>query len=395
MYSATIPLSELKSGMKIAKSVFAHSGYNKNMIICRQNTVVTNKIINLLVRHEVWKVDVYSASPPKPTRFDFKTQKGLNDGLFRVAGVVIDFDAPPVKPIIQEDMKKAAVESIKNLFSVISSPGEITNMTTAYQMVRGFEKALSYVVAAATHDTNGIIHIQDLKSFDEYTYHHSISVSLLAVATGQMLGFDLRESMKLGRCALLHDVGKQFIPWKIINKKGKLTNEEFKEMMEHPLHGATNLRAKGIGSSSLINGILFHHEKINGRGYPKGLVGEEIPLYAKIVSVADVFDALTSFRSYRKPMTPTHAYELILAEIGTSFDYDVVQAFTKKLDLYPINSILELSNGRIVIVVENQNILRPVVMDIVTKEKIDLTSSKYLNLTVIRVVDREDFVAET
>ena len=362
------------------------------MIICRQDTFVTSRIINLLARHEVWKVDVYSFRPPEPARFDSNGQNESKVGSFCVNGKIVEYDAAPIKPIIQGDLKQEAVESIKNLFSAIGTPGELTNMTTAYQIVRGFEKTLSHVVAAATHDIKGIIHIQDLKSFDEYTYHHSISVSLLAVATGQILGFDLRDSMKLGRCALLHDIGKQFIPWKIINKKGKLSSEEFKEMMEHPHYGARNLRAKGLGSSGLINGILFHHEKINGRGYPKGLAGEEIPLYSKIVSVADVFDALTSFRSYRRPMTPTDAYEFIIAEVGASFDYDIVQAFTKKLDLYPINSLLELSNGKIVVVVENLNVLRPVVMDVVTKEKFDLASSKNLNLSIVRVADQEDFL---
>ena len=391
MHSIAIPLNELKTGMKLASSVFAHSGPSKNMIICRQDTFVTRRVINLLARHEVWKVDVYSGSPPIPASFDFDELQGENYGRFRIDGKTIEFDAPKVKPIFGDDIKQEAVDSIKGLFSAIGKPGEITNMTTAYQIVRGFEKTLSQVVAAATHDIKGIVHIQDLKSYDEYTYHHSISVSLLAVATGQILGFDLSDSMKLGRCALLHDIGKQFIPWEIINKKSKLSNEEFKEMMEHPRHGASNLKAKGLGSTGLINGILFHHEKVNGRGYPKGLAGEEIPLFSKIVSVADVFDALTSFRSYRRPLTPTDAYELINAEVGSSFDYDIVQAFTKKLDLYPLNSFIELSDGRIAMVVENQNVLRPVVMDVVTKEKFDLASSKNLSLSIARVVDRDDF----
>ena len=381
MYIIEIPIGEVKEGMKIASPVFSHSGSTKNMIICRKETVVTNRIINLLNRHEILKIEVYSSQNQKSAAKMTKLHE--------------ENKTLQINPILPMNIKHEAINSIKNLFNAVSEPGELVNLTTAHQLVRGFEKTLSHVVAAATSDLNDMIHIFDLKSHDEYTYHHSISVALLSVATGQSLGFDLRQSMNLGRSALLHDIGKQFIPASIINKRGKLTKEEFAEMMSHPSYGASNLKAKGIGGTGLLSGILFHHEKINGSGYPKGLAGNEIPISAKIVAVADVFDALTSYRSYRNPMTPTAAYEVILNEVGTSFDYSIVEAFIKKLDFYPINSALELSNGQIVYVVENQNALRPVVADKVTNEKLDLASPKNSDIMIVRVADKSELITAT
>ena len=380
MHVIEIPLGELKEGTKIAEPVLSNTGTHKNMIIIRKETVLTGKMIDLLRRHDVQKVNAYSANKKKPPIVEIQLDNKQ------------DAESQQIKPIISDGIKKEALTNIKNLFSAVSEPGDLVNLTTAHQFVREFERTLSQFVAAATSDVNDMIHIFDLKTHDEYTYHHSLSVALLATATGQSLGFGLRELMNLGRSALLHDIGKQFVPREIINKNGKLTKEELAEMKSHPSNGASNLKAKGLGSTELLGGVLFHHEKINGSGYPKGLAGSDIPLFAKIVSVADVFDALTSYRSYRSPMTPTAAYELILRDAGSAFEYSIVEAFTKKLDFYPINAALELSNGQMVHVAENENALRPVVVDARTKEKLDLASPKYSDLVIARVAEPSELL---
>ena len=393
MIKVVVPANELREGMQVAEPVLSNTGAHKNMIICRKGSILTGKIINLLKRHEVQKVEVYSDyandQAPVASGFASNINSAQNEEANNKASHKL---VPQIEPIIPPLFKERVLRSITNLFRTISLPSESVTLTTAHTHVQDFEKTLSYVVGAAASDPDDMIHIYDLKSHDEYTFHHSVSVGLLAVATGQSLGLELRELMSLGRSALFHDIGKQFVPSEIINKSGKLSKEEYLEIKSHPPLGATNIKAKGLGTTGVLSGILFHHEKIDGSGYPRGLKGNEIPLEAKIISIADVFDALTSYRSYRKPMTPTAAYETIMREVGTSFDYAIVEAFIKKMNFYPINTLLELSNKRIFIVVENQNALRPVVMDVLTKEKYDLSSSKNTNLTIERIASHEDLI---
>ena len=387
MHTVTLAVGKLREGMTIARPVVASSGAWKNMVICRAGTYVTRRVLGTLVRHGVQKADVFSMSPraPAPACGEPAPESAAEEKAAALYAAL-----PPVRSVLPEGVKEKAVSNIKSVFAVVEDAGG-HNMTTAYQVVRDFEKTLSQVVAAATNCESGYVHIHDLKSYDEYTFHHSLSVSLLSVATGQELGLDLKDSMELGRCGLLHDIGKQFVAWDIINKPGKLTDDEFRLVMEHPSLGVQNLKAKGFASVTLTNGILFHHEKENGRGYPKGLAGTDIPLFAKIIAVADVFDALTSYRSYRKPLTPTAAFEIISADAGAAFDRDVLAAFLKRLELYPVNTIIELSSGKIATVIENSNSLRPVVACIHTKEALDLASPRYRELAIAGVLGKEEF----
>ena len=393
MNNIVIPINKLHEGMRIAEPVLSNAGAQKNMIICRKESILTLRMIEILKRHEVQKVEVYSDSahgfPAAGIDFTDDTQDTENDFEF---GQASEFTQrlPKIEPIIPRYHKERAITNISNLFKAIANPVDSVTLTTAHTLVQEFEKTLSQVVGAAAGSPDDLIHIYDLKAHDEYTFHHSVSVALLAVATGQSLGLDIRELMGLGRSALFHDIGKQFVPSEIINKTGKLTNEELSEMRSHPPLGATNIKAKGLANTGVLGGILFHHEKIDGTGYPRGLSGNEIPIEAKIISVADVFDALTSYRSYRKPMTPTAAYDLIIKQVGTSFDYTIVEAFTKKLNFYPINTLLELSNGRTAIVIENHNVLRPVVMDVMTNEKFDLSSPNNSEIIIEQVINSLD-----
>ena len=391
MNNILVPISKLQEGMIVAEPVLSNAGAHKNMIICRRGSTLTGRVINLLKRHEVQKVEIFPGFAVFPEGNQDFAGRLVSKSAEEITEDLNFKKFPEIAPIIPPYYKERAITNIKNLFSAISNPNESVTLTTSHSLIQEFEKTLSQVVGAAASNPDDLIHIYDLKSHDEYTFHHSVSVAMLAVSTGQSLGFELRELMNLGRSALFHDIGKLFVPSEIINKTSKLSNREFVEMKSHPPLGATNIKAKGLGNTGVLSGILFHHEKIDGTGYPRGLSGNEIPLEAKIISVADVFDALTSYRSYRKPMTPTAAYDLILNQVGTSFDYAIVEAFTKKLDFYPINSLLELSNGKTTIVIENQNVLRPVVMDVITKEKFDLSSPKNSDLTIEQVIDTLNF----
>jgi len=394
----TISINELKPGTRAADSIYILSGSNKNMLICRKDTIIDRRMIGLLLQHGIQKLEVYV------NENDYKNRRVMNDaepheidepvvGIYKndEPNVIYDYAMPKIKPVLDEPLRDCAIESIRKVFTLLDTPDKESNFTRVYRILREFNHILSHVVAAISNDINSIIHIADLKKFDEYTYQHSLSVALLSISAGQVLGLELMELIRLCKAAILHDIGKIFITQDIVQKTERLTDEEFFEMKTHPTLGQLCLKAKGIGDVETWNAIMFHHEKVNGRGYPKGLTGDEIPLFSKIISVADVYDAVTSHRPYRESLTPTAAYDLVCAEIGSSFDYDIVRAVIKRLVLYPINSIIELSDKTIAVVTDNSNLLRPVVELLKNKERIDLSSTKHLKLSITKVLSSSDF----
>jgi HD-GYP domain-containing protein (c-di-GMP phosphodiesterase class II) len=161
---------------------------------------------------------------------------------------------------------------------------------------------------------------------DNYTYGHSERVGFLAKVTGQSLGLTSKELQKLEWAGLLHDVGKIGIPEHVLNKPGRLTPEEFDLIKEHPGRSYEVLRPVA-SLEPVLDAVLYHHENPDGTGYPKGLKGEEIPLMARIIHVVDVFDALTSTRSYRGAYDVERAIEIISKDSGTKLDAQIVECF--------------------------------------------------------------------
>ena len=387
MADIIVSIDEVKPGHVIAEPIVVYNDDGRDMMLCRRNSVVDNRLLELLRNHKVHQIKII---PAEDQAKKVEPPKTINISPPKPADTPRVIPKSEVKPIFDEKLKKEAVEGIQTMFSFIEG-GD--NMTTAYQAIQGFEKVVNQVVEVATGDGSSFVHIHDLKSHDEYTYHHSLSVTLLSIATGQEMGLDDDQLLRLGRCAMLHDAGKQFIPLSIINKVGKLTDEEFGIMRDHPVKGALSIKAKAIGDTEIWGGVMFHHEKINGRGYPKGLRKDEIPLYARIIAVADVYDAVTSYRSYRKPMHPSMAYEIICSEIETSFEYDIVKAFTNRLIVYPIGCVLELTDKRIGVVVDNEIKLRPILKLAESGEMLDLANVKNLTIGITSVINPNEQAA--
>lgn len=196
------------------------------------------------------------------------------------------------------------------------------------------------IVGKITVNPNAIINMLDLKAFNDYTYYHSVNVAVLSIVVGVSLGLNKNELYKLGLGALLHDIGKVFIPKEILEKKSKLDDEEFEQIQQHSLKGSNYLKEKwDIPIESTI-AILNHHEKYDGSGYPLKLKSKKISLFGRIVAVADVFDALTSNRPYRVTFSPSDAMEYIMGGSGTQFDPKIVSAFAKSIVPYPEGLVL-------------------------------------------------------
>lgn len=192
--------------------------------------------------------------------------------------------------------------------------------------------------------------LNQFRNFDNYTYVHSVNVGLLATLIGMQMGYRNKQLKELTLSALLHDLGKMTIPSEILNKPDGLTIQEFEIIKQHPLRGVELLRDVKV-SPEVLAGIRQHHERWNGQGYPDGLRSTAIHPNARVIAVADVFDAITADRPYHDGMPPYHALELIQAGFYNDFEPEAVLALRNSLVIYPENSSIKLNTGEVGIVV--------------------------------------------
>lgn len=219
-----------------------------------------------------------------------------------------------------------------------------------------------------------------LKERDDYTFKHSLGVSVLAVTLGKWLGYSEESILELSIIGLLHDIGKLKIPEEIVNKPGKLTPEEFELMKRHSLYSYEILLETGDFNEDILLGVLQHHEKINGTGYPDGLKGEEIHEYAKIIAVCDIYSALTSDRLYKYKDSPFNVADYLREESFQSLDPNIVSVFLTNISkLYVGNKVL-LSDGTIgtIVYLHPQNNTKPIVkvddkfIDFLKEDKLEI-----------------------
>lgn len=188
-------------------------------------------------------------------------------------------------------------------------------------------------------------HLTEIKTHDNYTYVHSLNTCVIALFFGVQLSYTRSMLVDLGVGALLHDIGKTKIPTDILNKTGKLTEAEFSIMKQHSTMGFEITEKLDYISDRAKRVILEHHERIDGSGYPKGLIGKKISKFAKIAAISDVYDAIVSDRVYRKGVSGNEAYEFILGGAGTFFDWELVNVFKNNFSIYPLGVCVKLSNG--------------------------------------------------
>jgi putative nucleotidyltransferase with HDIG domain len=213
-------------------------------------------------------------------------------------------------------------------------------------------KLVEEIADSVTRNPGALISLARLKTADDYTYMHSVAVCALMIALGRQLKLDEELIRKLGIAGLLHDLGKAMMPMEVLNKPGKLSDDEFRIMKSHPEEGCKLLQdSQGIDDIT-FDVVLHHHEKTDGSGYPKGLKDKEISLYAKMGAVCDVYDAITSNRPYKAGWCPAESLRRMAEWANGHFDPTVFQAFVKSLGIYPIGSLVRLNSGRLGLVIE-------------------------------------------
>lgn len=222
--------------------------------------------------------------------------------------------------------------------------GKAVNAASAQKLVEEISDSVS-------RNPGALISLARLKTADDYTYLHSVAVCALMIALSKQLGLDEQETRSAGIAGLLHDLGKAMMPMDVLNKPGKLTDEEFAIIKKHPEEGHKLLDGSGADAMA-FDVVLHHHEKTDGSGYPKGLKDAEISLYAKMGAVCDVYDAITSNRPYKAGWDPAESLRKMAEWANGHFDPRVFQAFVKSLGIYPIGSLVKLDSGRLGLVIE-------------------------------------------
>jgi putative nucleotidyltransferase with HDIG domain len=253
------------------------------------------------------------------------------------------------------------------------------------------------IASSVMRNSGALIGIARLKAKDDYTYMHSVAVCALMISLSKQLGLSEEQTREAGLAGLLHDIGKMAVSEDILSKPGKLTDAEFTSIKEHPAAGhRILLEAKGI-SEIALDVCLHHHEKIDGSGYPHGLSGDNISLFAKMGAVCDVYDAITSNRPYKQGWCPAESLRKMSEWSKGHFDDDIFQAFVRSVGIYPVGTLVKLESGRLGVVVEQKSgkaLLTPKVRVFFSTKSLTYITPELLDLSAAgrqdKIVSRED-----
>ncbi|MBS0041004.1 HD-GYP domain-containing protein [Shewanella sp. M16] len=229
--------------------------------------------------------------------------------------------------------------------------------------VAPFEALADTMIESVMLDADALKCMSALRSKDAYLLEHSVNVAFLLVTFGKYLKLDRVMLREMAVGGILHDIGKIKVDNKVLHKPGKLTPEEFEHMKLHQVY-ALEIMNETTGLSQISKDIcLMHHEKLDGRGYPRGLKGDEIPRHGRMSCIVDIFDALTATRCYKEAMSPAAAFKILLSLTPFHLDQELVYEFIRCIGVYPVGSLVELSDGRVGIVwaSKDRDALHPIV----------------------------------
>lgn len=349
-----IPLNKAKYGMILAMDVRDTAGN----VIYKKNTEINEEIISNLKKLGIFNIPVNSLKvTPKISQ---EAQKHSV-----ISKKVIDLNYDKIKDLfknLEDNDYKIDIDAVIDISSSIKN--EIEN---------NYSDVL-------------FVPLKKLKTFDEYLYAHSLNVmiisSLLAVEN-KIIGDEL---LDVSISSLLHDIGKTMVPIEILNAPRALNEEELNVVRNHVLYGKKIAINSNIKDKNIIGGIYEHHERVDGNGYLEKKKGDEITKFGKIISIADVYDALTSVRSYKGPWSPYKTISFILTNVGKQFDGEYAQGIINAFGIYPAGTRVQLNNGQFgtVIASNRSNKIRPII-------KIDhgdvLDLSKEKKLRIVKVLD--------
>lgn len=341
-----LPSGVLKPGMTVHEDVFNSLG----VLILNRDT--------LLDRWQIEKVLVNGIDK-------IRVRLTENDSLYAVQEEDIPsvYDYGKIKAF--KEKYEAKVDEVTHIIKEIGR-GVAVDVQTVSQISRHIIKEFSTVSEVINY-----LHLA--RPLDDYTYSHSLNVSLMSIIIAKWLNLSDEETDELATAGLLHDIGKTKIPQRLLQKPGKLTTSEFEEVKKHTVLGYMMMDSIIDATINMKYSVLMHHEKIDGSGYPIGSLDESIPLFPKIVAIADIYDAMTSNRSYRNRMCPFEVIRNFEMQTFGKLDTRVLTVFLKNIANSYVNDFVELNSGEMceVVYINPNRIWQPIVRS--GEEFIDLS----------------------
>lgn len=264
-----------------------------------------------------------------------------------------------IHDVVSRKTKEAAFNLVKKTLTTVKQPGDLTS-----SLSKSIRRVIYQMIQELLEADDLTINLYNIKTFSDYIFDHSVNVCLFSLITGIARGYHEKKLYQLGVGAFLHDLGKLQISPKILDKPERLTQKEFELIKKHPLVGYQILRESTAFDFTAANILYQHHEKLDGSGYPRNCPALHIHEYARIVAIADIYDAVTSNRVYSQAMPNHEAIEVIMAYASRELDKELVQVFLRHIPAFPLGSLVQLNNqSRGVVISQNEGLpLRPLLL---------------------------------
>ncbi len=305
-----IPVKKLKAGMIVSQSIYNKKGASYLV----KGQPLTLQYIQRLKKIGIPAISVTSTNP--------------------------NFKLMPPSDIVQETTRANAIQRVFDAFQDVENSGQL-NVDT-------MQAVSDNILLDVIQRRENLVQLTDIRLHDTYTFAHSVNVAILSAMLGLLCHYTKQDLALLTLGALLHDLGKIKVSSKILNKTSRLNNEEFSIIQNHPMEGARRIRQMGaiLPSPSLLASIAAqHHEHIDGKGYPQHLTGDQIHRFSKIVAIADVYDALTSQRPYKKAYTPSITHNIMVNVNKGQFDMELLKLFFNNVAIYPVGTLIKTIYG--------------------------------------------------
>lgn len=313
-----VSLDICHSGVKLGKPIYNENG----KVLVSQGIELTDKLIENLKKYHVSTIYI---------------EDELSEGIEIINSIPDQLRVEAIHVI---------TEGFKDILDLNTKKSNLQGMIKSGRAVRSFQKIFNDLYSCLNQNQHALNLLATTKMHEHNVYTHSLNVSIYACQLAIENGLPLKNIEEIGLGALLHDIGKMNIPTSILNKPGKLSEDEYELIKTHCEAGFETLRKIHEIPVPVSHCALQHHERIDGLGYPRGLTDDYIHKYAKILSVADVFDAVTSPRVYRPAMLPHKGLELLYAGSGTQFEDKQVKLFANCIAIYPQGLTVKLNDNR-------------------------------------------------
>lgn len=365
--------ADLEKGMVLHSDAVTPDG----KVLLTQGMVLTENAIRRIGNSDIDYIFIKSESQAIEITGTVTTETGEEHS--------INSENVEIRSLADEEAQELVEEELEQLSATMKA-GILNLNLSEDQILKNTGDASAMIRESFTKNTKEIMSsILTVRDIDEYLYRHSVNVSVISFMLGKWLGYDEEKLDKLVKAALLHDIGKLKVPPGILHKPGRLTDEEFVEMKRHATYTFQILKGFKDLDPEILNGAAFHHEKLDGSGYPLGLKADRIPEFAKIISIADIFDAMTSDRVYHKKKSPFKVLEMFENSSFGKLDLKITMLFIRRFVEYYIGVNVVLSDGK------TAKIIRLNINEI-TKPLIMTDEGSFIDMSHDRDLVIEDFV---